>query len=75
MGNKSKNERLIEKLAMLEMGEKSIRRNLNTYYVDKEKRTKLFAKLHKIQKDIERVKFKLRIEREIRKNDKDNFTS
>lgn len=75
MGNKSKNERLIEKLAMLEMGEKSIKRNLNTYYVDKEKRAKLFGKLHKIQKDIERVKFKLRIEREIRKNDKDNFTS
>jgi len=70
MGRINKNERLIEKLAMLEMNEKSIRRNLNTYYVDKEKRAKLFKKLHQVHKDIECVKFKLRIEREIRKNER-----
>lgn len=70
MGKINKNERLIDKLAMLDMEEKSIRRNLNTYYVDIEKRTKLFAKLNKVKKEIEKVKFKLRVEREIRKNDK-----
>ena len=70
MGKANKNERLIERLAMLEMGEKSIRRNINTYYVDKEKREKLFKRLHQVQKEIELVKFKLRVEREIRKNER-----
>ncbi len=75
MGKENKNDKLINKLAMLLAEEKSIIRNLNTYYVDKNRRCGLFKKLKKVQNDIQKVKFKLRIEREIRKDDKNNNTS
>lgn len=70
MGNENKNERLIEKLARLELERNSVRRNLNTYYADKEKRERLYKKLKQVKNEIELVKFKLRMEREIRKNEK-----
>lgn len=70
MGNENKNDMLLDKLVRLELEEKSIIRNLNTYYCDDKTRNRLFAKLKKIKKEIEQIKFKLRVEREIRKNEK-----
>lgn len=72
MGKDNKNERLIDKLTKLELERKSVRRNLNTYYADKEKRERLYKKLKQVKNEIELVKFKLRIEREIKKNDISN---
>lgn len=66
MGKENKNDVLVK----LEMEEKSITRNLNTYYCDKNIKERLFAKQKKVRKEIEKIKFKLRIERELRRNDK-----
>lgn len=74
MRDKSKREILLDKLVRLQLEEKSVLRNLNMYYCDKNIKDKLFVKLKKVKKEIDKVKFKLRIEREINKNDK-NYNS
>lgn len=68
MGNRKKNDMLLDKLVMLEAEEKSVMRNLNMYYCDSKIKDRLFTKLKKVRKEIEKVKFKLRLESEIRKN-------
>lgn len=65
------NDKLIEELANLEMEEKSVKRGLDRYYTSKEYRERLFAKLEKIKKDKEYVKFKLRLNKEM-KNENNN---
>ncbi len=74
MRDKSKRDILLDKLVRLQLEEKSVLRNLNMYYCDKNIKDKLFAKLKKVKKEIDKVKFKLRVEREINKNDK-NYNS
>ena len=68
MGNK-----LIDKLANLTMEEKSLRRCLDIKYYDDEKRTQIFARIDKCKKEIEKVKFKIRMERKL--NDKNSNTN
>lgn len=67
MGKENKNDILLDKLVRLEMEEKSVLRNLNMYYCDRKVKDYLFKKHKQLKKEIGKVKFKLRIEREIRK--------
>jgi len=60
------NDRLIDKLSNLELEEKSIRRGLDRYYMDDKARTRMFNRLKDLKKEKEQVKFKLRLERELR---------
>ena len=75
MKEKNKNDILLDILVKLEMEEKSILRNLNTYYYDVTKKENLYGKLKRVRKEIQQTKFKLRMEREIKKNDKNNYSS
>lgn len=72
MGEKNKNDELLDKLVMLEAEENSLMRNINIYYRDSTIKNRLFKNLKNVKKEIEKVKFKLRIESEIRKNDRNN---
>lgn len=74
MDKENKNDILLDKLVRLELEEKSLIRNLNMYYCDNTIKNRLFAKHKKVKKEIEKVKFKLRIESEIRKNDRNSNT-
>lgn len=65
------NDKLIEQLSNLELEEKSVKRGLDRYYTNKKYRERLFAKLDKIRKEKEQVKFKLRLEKEL-KNENNN---
>lgn len=65
-----KNNELIEQLSNLEMQKKSLLRELDKIYNNLDKRTKTFNKIKQIIKDIEQVKFKIRLEKEMNKNEK-----
>ena len=73
MKEKNKNDILLDILVKLEMEEKSILRNLNTYYFDISKKESLYKKLKNIRTEIQQTKFKLRMEREIKKNDRNSI--
>ena len=62
------NNDLIEKLSLLTLEKKYLKRELDTNWYDREKRIKTFDKIKNIDKEIEFVKFKLQIERK-----KDDF--
>ena len=62
------NNDLIEKLSLLTLEKKYLKRELDTNWYDREKRIKTFNKIKNIDKEIEYVKFKLQLERKI-KND------
>lgn len=62
-------DKLIEELSNLELEEKFVKRNLDRYYRDEESRDRLFYRLKKIKKEKEQIKFKLRLEKEL-KNEK-----
>lgn len=61
---------LIDKLSNLKMTEKLLRRTLDTSCYTSEKKRKVFKELEDVQKQIELVKFKLKLEKEIKKNEK-----
>lgn len=62
------NNDLIDKLSLLTLEKKYLKRELDTIWYDREKRIKAFNKIKNIDKEIEYVKFKLQLERKI-KND------
>ena len=64
------NNELIEKLSNLEMQKKSLLRALDRVYNDLELRTKTFNEVKKTKKEIEQLKFRIRLEKEINKNEK-----
>lgn len=67
---------LIEKLTQLEAEEKAYKRLLDCSYYDCNKRTYYFNLLKKTQKEIPKVKFRLRIIKEKEKiNDKNRNTN
>ena len=70
-----KNDELLDYLVKLESQKKCITRNLNTHYYNEKVRSCLFVKLNIIKKEIEKTKFKLRLERGIRKNDGNSNTN
>ena len=57
---------LISELSKLKMAEATIKRALDTSFSRVEKK-KIFIELQKIQKEIELVKFKIQLEKEINK--------
>lgn len=67
-------EELIDELTKLEIQEKAYKRALDVTYFNNDKRTKNFADLKKVQKQIQLVKYKLRILKEMHKNDNRNTT-
>ena len=60
------NDKLIEQLSKLELEEKTVKRGLDRYYRDYNSRSRLFNRLQKIKKEKEQIKFKLRLERELK---------
>lgn len=69
MSEKGNNDLLIDKLAHLELQERSLKRNINTYYFHAQKKEELFIRWKETKKEIETIKFKLRLERELKKNE------
>ena len=60
------NNELIEKLSLLTLEKKFLKRELDNIWYDREKKTKIFNKLKYVNKEIEYVKFKLELERKMR---------
>lgn len=63
------NNDLIDKLSRLKLEETSIKRHLDNNNRNQKERHRLFEKLEKTRKEIEKIKFKLSLERKI-KNEK-----
>lgn len=62
------NNELINQLSKLTLEEKALKRHIDRNYYNLNVRTKLFARLKIVQSEINRVKFKLKLEKE-KKND------
>lgn len=65
------NNELIEKLSLLTLEKKYLKRELDNIWYDREKRQKIFDKIRKVNKEIEYVKFKLELERKMRNDSSD----
>ena len=61
------NNKLIDELTLLNLKEKNLKRVLDVYFYDPQKRTNAFNELKQVKKDIEKIKFKLKIERKMKK--------
>ena len=64
-----RNDELIDKLSNLEMQRKRLLRILDQVYNNSNKRTKTFNEIKLVKKEIEQTKFKIRLEKEMRKNE------
>lgn len=64
------NDELIAELSILELEEKYYLRILNMTFYDSKKKNEIFNKLKEIKKRIRKVKFKLRVNWEMKKNEK-----
>lgn len=60
---------MLDRLSKLILEEKSLKRTIDFTY-NRKKRTKILTRLVQVQKEIKETKKKLRIEREIKKNEK-----
>ena len=60
------NNELIEKLSLLTLEKKCLKRELDNNWYDRNKTQKLFDKIKNVNKEIEYVKFKLELERKMR---------
>lgn len=58
---------LIDKLSKLKMAEANLRRTLDTKSFSSKGKSKIFNELDNIKKEIQLVKFKLKIEKELKK--------
>lgn len=67
-----RNDELIEKLSKLRLEENCLKRNLDINYLDEEIRTKIFKRIKENKNEIELVKFKIRLEKEMKKNANNN---
>lgn len=59
-------DKLIDKLSNLDLEEKSVKRGLDRYYRNENDRSRLYKRLQEIKREKEQVKFKLRLEKELR---------
>lgn len=66
---------LMDKLTQLELEEKAYKRLLDCFYYDYNKRTYYFNLLKKTQKEIPKVKFRLKVIKEMKKNVKNRNTN
>ena len=60
---------LISKLSKLKLERGCIKRNIDTNYKHPKIKTELFERLKEVDKEIEKVKFKLKLEKEMKKDD------
>lgn len=58
------NNELINELSKLKLEESCLKRHIDRNYYNAKLRTKLFQRLKEVKNEIERVKFKIRLERE-----------
>ena len=65
------NNELIEKLSLLTLEKKYLKRELDNNWYDREKKQKIFNRIKSVNKEIDYVKFKLELERKMR-NDSSN---
>lgn len=56
----------LDKLTMLKATKIALKRQLDINFYDDEKKCKLFQKIDECNKEIEKVKFKIRIERKLK---------
>ena len=56
----------IDKLSLLELEKKYLKRELDNNWYDRNKRQKIFDKIKDVNKKIEYVKFKLELERKMK---------
>ncbi len=61
------NNDLIEKLSLLELEKKYLKRELDNKWYDRKEKQKLFDRINDVNKEIEYVKFKLELERKMKK--------
>lgn len=61
------NNKKIDELSNLLMEEKYLKRNLDLNYYKKNDRDKYFMRLKEVKKEIEKIKFKIRLEKQIKK--------
>lgn len=61
------NNELINQLSKLTLEEKSLKRHIDRNYYNLEVRTKLFTRLKIVENEINRVKFKLRLAKGVKK--------
>ena len=66
---------LIDRLTQLELEESAYKRLLDSSYYDYNKRTYYFNLLKKTQKEIPKVKFRLKVIKEMKKNVKNRNTN
>lgn len=59
---------LINQLSKLKLEESSLKRHIDRNYYNTEIRTRLFKRLNEVQTEIKKIKFKIRLEKE-KKND------
>lgn len=59
--------KLIKELTELKIKEKAYKRFLDLKYYDNEQRSKFFNELKEIKKDIRKIKFKIRLEKELKR--------
>lgn len=59
------NDKLIEELSKIELEEKALKRNLDRYYRDERCRTRCYYRLRDLRNMKERLKFKIRMEKEL----------
>lgn len=60
---------MLDKLSKLKLEENNLKRLINCSY-NRNNRTKFLIRLKEVQKEIRETKSKLRLERELRKNEK-----
>lgn len=60
------NNELIEKLSLLTLEKKYLKRELDNNWYDRKRKQKLFDKIKNVNKEIEYVKFKLELERKMK---------
>lgn len=60
------NNELIEKLSLLTLEKKYLKRELDNNWYDRKRKQKLFDRIKSVNKEIEYVKFKLELERKMR---------
>ena len=58
------NNELINQLSKLKLEETALKRNIDKNYYNKNIRNKLFLRLKEVTNEINRLKFKIRLERE-----------
>lgn len=64
------NNELINQLSKLTLEEMALKRNIDRNYYNVEVRTSLFKRLQEVQTEIKKVKFKIRLEKEKKNENK-----